>query len=212
MPVGDTTIKCNGRNGGSYLWKGHDFAITLPPDCADGTVTITLKAYLPCTTQGHCLASAVFEITASVKKFKKPVTLSFPHWLNIKSDADTKNIRFLIIQKFSCEVEKGSFEVGESFGSIELSEVGLICIYKQNSSAYFYFKKAQVYTDQTLMSAMTADFSAHVLVNLEEVSTNETTIENKYLDLLVLPAECHDEKWGIYCIGLDNPTYLQVHT
>ena len=51
------------------------------------------------------------------------------------------------------------------------------------------------------------------LVNLEEGYATEATgeaIENKYLDLLVLPAEGHNEKWGIYCIALDNPTYLQV--
>ena len=193
------------------MWKGHDFGITLPPDCADGAVNITLRAYLPSSTQKHCLASAVFEITSDVKQFKKPITLSFPHWVNIKSETDKGKLCFLVFRNYSYEVPKGSFEVGGSFGSTEVSEVRLICIYKKFAAARFVFtiaKDFQFHTDQILISFKT-DF---VTGNLDEGYTTKASGEatkNKYLDLLVLP-EGHDEKWGVYCIALDNPTYLQV--
>ena len=219
IPVGHSEINCDGKIGGSYLWKGHDFGIMLPPDCADGAVNITLEAYLPSSTQKHCLASAVFEISTNVKQFKKPITLTFPHWVNIKSDTDKEKLCFLVFQSYpyytiSYEIQKGSFQVGESLGSIEVSDVRLICICKKFAAAHFTFTKNeyfQFHTDQILRSYQT-DFVTRELVNFEEGYTTEAageTTENKYLDLLVLP-EGHDEKWGIYCIALDNPTHLQV--
>ena len=218
IPVGHSDIQCDGRRGGSYLWKGHNFEITLPPDCADGTVTISLKAYMPCSTQNHCLASAVFKIITSVTKFKKPMTLRFPHWVNIKSETDKEKLHFLVGRLdpsygVSCELQKGSFEVEESLGSTEVSKVVLlISICKKFAAASFAFSEAEYFhTDQILGSCQKV--TSQVLVNFEEGYTTEATceaIENKYLDLLILPAEGHYEKWGMYCIALDNPTYLQV--
>ena len=221
IPVGQSDIQCDGKNGGSYLWKGHDFEIMLPPDCADGTVNITLKAYLPCSTQNHCLASAVFQIITNVKEFKKPIKLSLPHWVNIsiKSETDKKKLQFLVFKSNPYGILQGStqesFEVGESFASIEVSQVLLISICKKIVAARFAFSIAedfQFHTDQILISTPT-NYGA--LIISEERCTTEATghdkaAKNKYLDLLVLPAEGHDEKWGIYCIALDNPTYLQV--
>ena len=222
IPVGHSEkIHCDGKIGGSYLWKGHDFGITLPPDCADGAVNITLEAYLPSSTQKHCFASAVFEITTDGKRFQKPITLSFPHWINIKSDADKEKLCFLVFHRshpypyrMSYEIPKVSYEIGESLGSIEVSDICLISICKKFAAARFAFTKSeyfQFHTDQIVRSYKT-DFMTQAIVNLEEGYTTESTgetTENKYLDLLVLP-EDHDEKWGIYCIALDNPTYLQV--
>ena len=214
IPVGQSKVECDGKRGGSYLWKGHDFGITLPPDCADGTVNITIGAYLPCSTQDHCLASAVFEITTDVKQFKKPITLSFPHWVNVKSDTDKKKLEFLVFQCNSYGIpygitQKGSFEVGKSLGFIEVSKVvQLISICKKFATGSFTFSEAGFHTDQILKSCEKV-----TSLVLEEGYTTEATgeaIENKYLDLLVLPAESHDEKWGMYSIALDNPTYLQV--
>ena len=149
IPVGHSELNCDGRIGGSYLWKGHDFGITLPPDCADGTVNIALKAYLPCSTQEHCLASAVFGITTNVKQFNKPITLSFPHWVNIKSEKDKKKLQFLVFLSNSYGIidgvpigitQEGSFEVGKSFGSTEVSKVVLlISICKKFVAARFTF-------------------------------------------------------------------------
>ena len=204
------------------MWKGHDFGITLPPYFADGTVNISIGAYLPGSTQSHCLASAVFEITTNVEQFKKAVTLSFPHWVNIKSETDKEKLQFLVFQRrsygTSYGLSKGCFEVGESLASIEVSEVVLlICICKKFAAASFAFSKAEnfhFHTDQILKSYKMVFKTPQALVNFEEGYPTETTgesTEDKYLDLLILPAEGHDEKWGMYCIALDNPTYLQVH-
>ena len=238
IPVGHTVIQCDGRKGGSYLWKGHDFEITLPPDCADGTVNITIRAYLPSSTQEHCLASAVFkiDITTDVEQFKKPIistyveqlekpitlSLRFPHWVNIKSDTDKEKLRFLLFQglfSFKCTrtLQKGSFKVGESLGSIsiEVSEVVLlISICKKFAAASFTFMETDFRTDQILAPFQTGFKTPQALANFEEGHKTEATgeaTENKYLDLLVLPAaDDHDVKWGMYSIALDNPTYLQV--
>ena len=220
IPVGQSDIQCDGKSGGSYLWKGHDFGITLPPDCADGTVTITLKAYLPCSTQNHCLASAVFQIITNVEEFKKPIKLSLSHWvnINIKSETDKEKLQFLVFKSNPYGILQGStqesFEVGESFASIEVSQVLLISVCKKIVAARFAFsiaKDFQFHTDQILISTPT---NYEALIISEERYTTEATgkaAENEYLDLLVLPAEGRDEKWGIYCIALNNPTYLQVY-
>ena len=214
IPVGNLDVQCDGKSGGLYLWDGHGFRIMLPPDCADGTVNVSLIAYLPSSTEKHCLASAVFEIITDVKQFKKPITLSFPHWVDIKSETDKEKLHFLVFQSssygISCGYQKGSFKVsnGESVGSIEVSEgVLLISICKKFAAASFAFSEAEhFHTDQILKSSQKV--TSQVLVNFD---TGEAT-KNKYLDLLVLPAEGLDAKWGMYCIALDNPTYLQVRT
>ena len=216
IPVGDSKVQCDGQRGGSYQWLGHDFGITLPPDCADGTVTITLKAYLPSSTQNHCLASAVFGITTNVKQFKKPISLSFPHWIDIKSETDKERLHFLVFKRrdsygISYDYLKGSFEVKKSLGSIEVLEVVLlISICKKTAAASFTFLDPVFHIDRILKPYRTGFETPEALVNFEADRATGEAIKNKYLDLLILPAESHDEKWGMYCIALDNPTYLQV--
>ena len=231
IPVGHTeNIQCNGKDGGSYLWKGHDFEMILPPGCADGTVNISLQAYLPSSPQKHCLASAMFEITTNVEEFKKPITLKLPHWANIKSEKDKEKLCFLICWQKNYlhravkihEVQKGSFEVGESLGCIDVSKVHQICICKKFAAAKFEFRKADYqFHDDLGLTSFETDDRVEIMMNWHtaEVDTAETwrtgfsslrdeeTIENKYLDMLFLPDH---HKWAIYCIALDNPTYLQV--
>ena len=97
IPVGKPEkLLCNGKDGGSYLWKRHGFEIILPPGCANGPINVTLEAYLPSGTKEHEIVSAVFGVNASIPEFKKPVTLRFPHCVNIKSEEDTKKLRFLL--------------------------------------------------------------------------------------------------------------------
>ena len=212
IPVGDSEkIEDDGKHGGSYLWKGHDFAITLPPGCADGTVTVTLQAYLPSSNQEHCLVSAVFDVTSNIKKFNKPINICFPHWVNVKSDTDKESLNFLICHEDSYEVKKGSFEVGNLCASIEASNFSLYAIFKYIESIYYTFIKGSVQSDTNhIMPSTQPQIVTEVLRRVEEgLATNATSnIENGYVDLLVLPE--HDKNWGIYCIALDNPTYLQV--
>ena len=209
IPVGHSEeIKCDGKCGGSYLWKGHDFAIILPPDCADEIVTFTLEAYLPSSTQEHSLVSAVFNITTNVKQFKQPIAIRFPH---SKSD---KKLRFLICHNDTYQLKNGYFNYEKSVGSVKLSEFCFICICEDFVMAGFAFIKTCF---QCITSHITASTSSQEintvtpLSNLEKGITECTTetSDKKYLDFLVLP-EDHNEKWRIYCIALDNPTYLQV--
>ena len=218
IPVGKPEeIQCDGKYGGFYHWKGHDFAITLPPDCANGIVTITLKAYLPISTQEHCFVSAVFAVCAGTKLFKKSVSIQFPHWVNIKSEADKEKLYFLIIHIRDCrssyDIQKGSFEIGEPSGSIEIeiSEICHIFIFKKFAKAYFTFVEAGLSIQSELIRIL-SHITINILLDVEERSTTTAmseAVEYSYLDMLLLP-ENHDRKWGIYCIAIDNPTYLQV--
>lgn len=206
------TIECNGRDGGSFLWKGHDFAITLPPDCADETVTISLKAYLPVNTQGSCIVSTVFAVTTNIKKFKKPIKIRFPHWITTKSKEDNEKLCFLIIHTKYLEFKTGYFEFGGSFGSIEVDHFCLFCACWGNISSTFI----------CLTSAL-HQFGSHQIAGSTQLPSGSITPsktnlnklsmpEKKYLDLLILP-DCHKERmeWnGIYCVILDCSSYLQV--
>ena len=214
-PVGKSVkIECDGKHGGSYLWKGHNFTITLPPDCADEVVTVTIKAYLPSIMQERCLVSAVFDVTADVRTFKNPVTIRFPHCVNIKSEKDIKALHFLIFHDDSYELKKGYFEVGSSFGSIELTKFCKICIFAHIIWPFLgslCLTLLHPTSDSTQSQGDTVTMS-----NPEEGSSSlinrERNITREYWELLILP-KSHTEinSWhGIYCITQGTDTYWQV--
>ena len=216
IPVGQQEkIECNGKSGGIFQWKGHDFSITLPPDCANGKVNIVLDAYLPSSTGAHCLVSAVFVVKPNVT-FKKPATISFPHWINVKSEKDKQNLKFLIFHNNNNlgEIKQGCFEIGESFGSTEISEFCLISISKDFATSSLSSMQAKfcLLDNSRDIGSFQIHIVTRMLLNTEQRLTTEATseiTEKNYVDILVLP-EHHDERWRIYCIAIDNPTYLQV--
>ena len=199
-------ITCDGKCGGSYQWKGHDFRIMLPPGCADETVTVILDALLPSSTQEDCLISAVFNVTTNVETFKKSVTVHIPHCANIKSEEDKDRLNFLVVHKNSHELKKGHFEVGKSYGSIELKKFSMLAIVDEllsvrdllSSFIQSGLAKPQAATDVKLKERHTS-------------GANHKKITRRYLDLLILP-KSNDEKWfGKYCIIQDISTYWQVN-
>ena len=205
-------IDCDGKYGGSYLWKGHDFALVLPPDCADDTVTITLEASLPCSTQEHCLLSAVFDVTTNVKTLKKPVTVHVPHCVNIKSEQDIDRLYFLILHKDSRELKKGYFEIGKSFGSVELTEFSKVTILD-----YLLLPFSTCLAPlSSFITTNSVESQAATNVNLKEKRTSDASVKKinkRYLDLLILPKSHHEmNNWhGTYCVIQDIPTYWQVN-
>ena len=204
-------IQCSGKYGGSFLWKGHDFMITLPPDCADEMITIDIKAYLPPSTQESSFVSTVFDVTTNIKRFKKLVTIRFPHWINIKSEEDKENLHILIIHANSSEFMKGHFEVGESFGSVEVEHFCIFCACLGNFT-----------TSLTRLTSAFSQFGYHQVAaitqqNVSSITPSNTGLsrqlsEKRYLDLLILPYHRKEEKeWnGMYFITLDCYTYLRV--
>ena len=200
-------IDCDGNYGGSYQWKGHDFSIMLPPGCADGTVTVTLEAYLPSSTQEHCLLSAVFDVTTNVETLKKPVTVHIPHCVNIKSEEDKERLCFLILHKESHELKKGHFEIGKSFGSVELTKFSKVTILD-----YFLLPFSSCLAP--LSSFITSDIAkSEAVVDRHTNKASVKKINKKYLDLLILP-KSHKEmnNWhGTYCVIQDISTYWQVN-
>ena len=219
IPVGQQEkIECNGKSGGIFQWKGHDFSITLPPDCANGKVNIFLDAYLPSSMGAHCLVSPVFVVNPNVK-FKKPITISFPHWINVKSEKDKESLNFLVFRNNNNnlgEIKQGSFEIGESFGSTKISEFCLISITKDFATSSLCSMKAQccLLDNSRDKGSFQIHIVTRILLNTEQRLTTEASseiTEKNYVDILVLPECHHDERWRIYCIAIDNPTYLQVN-
>ena len=134
-------IQCSGKYGGSFLWKGHGFMLIIPPDCADQVVNISIKVYLPVSTQGSSIVSPVFDVTTNIEKFKKPLTIRFPHWVNIISEEDKEKLSFLISDTNSSEAKfvKGCFEIGGSFGSIQVDHFCIFCACLGNLSPSFTY-------------------------------------------------------------------------
>ena len=137
-------------------------------------------------------------MTSNIKKFKKPVTICFPHWVNIVSEEDKEKMFFLISDINSSETNfmKGCFEIAGSFGSIKIDHFCLISICIGNFIINFI---------TSLISAIFQFFS-HI------TSPTQLPVMKSYLDLLILP-DCHNEMeaWnGIYCITLNSFTYVQV--
>ena len=204
IPVGKSKdIECDGKSGGSYLWKRHGFAIILPPKCADGTVNVTIQAYLPVSTQEHPVVSAVFDITTNIMEFKKPVTLRFPHCVNVKSKDDKEKLSFLLLYNDSYKFERGSFEIGETVGSTELTKFCKVCIFGYTMSPF-----SSCFASTTFLVVTGLKF---IIESLEKITEE---IDKSCLDLLILP-KSHTEirDWyGTYCIIWDIPTYLQVNS
>ena len=203
IPVGPSgKVECDGKCGGVYQWEGHDFTIILPPDCADGTVTFTIEAYLPSSTRKHCVVSAVFKINTNIKNFKKPVTIHFPHWVNVKSEKEIQKLNLLICHKDTCDVEKGYFEVGKQFGSVKISKFSPILVCISNSLTII-----KAYIDSLIAEPTQPQ---NITMTLEEGPTTEATTKvdnNDYLDMLILPL---NKEWRKYCIIKNNATYCQV--
>ena len=204
FPVGQSeNVQCDGKHGGSYLWKEHDFKIILPPGCADETITITLEAYLPSSTQKNCLVSAVFNVHTNIRTFKKPVTICFPHCAFIQSEEDKEKLFFLILHNESYEFKKGCIE--NSYGSIELIEFSKLSITYLTSS--FSICPTPLTSRFTSQGKEFIEISA----NLEE-EPNIENIAKRYLDLLILPKSYNEmHHWhGSYCIIPNISTFLQV--
>ena len=203
IPVGPSgEVECDGKCGGVYQWEGHDFTIILPPDCADGIVTFTIEAYLPSSTQEHSIVSAVFKINTEINNFKKPITIRFPHWVNIKSEKEIQRLHLLICHQDSCDIEKGYFEVGKKFGSVKVSKFSPILICIAHSLTII-----KAYIDSLIAEPTQPQ---NITMILEEGPTTETTSKvdnNDYLDILILPL---NKEWRKYCIIKNNATYHEV--
>ena len=178
----------------------------LPPDCANGTVNVTIQAYLPISTQEHPIVSAVFGITANIKQLEKPITLRLPHCVNVKSEDDKKMLSFLLLYTDSHTFEKGCFEIGESVGSIDLTNFCKVCIF-----GYTVSPLSECFGSATFLTVSSLKCT---IDTTEIIKGEQEKIDKSCLDLLILP-ESHTEKkdWhGTYCIIWDIPTYLQVNS
>lgn len=124
-------ITCDGTTGGTFQWKRHEFTLSLPPDCTNESVKLNMKAFLSNNLQvceGVYIVSAVFNISASIKKLEKPAVLSFPHCIDIKTKSDIEKMKFYVQHENSFEIISGNFQIASSLGSVELTEFSKIFI------------------------------------------------------------------------------------
>ena len=172
----------------------------LPPGCADGTVNVSIQACLPSSTQEHPFVSAVFEITADTPNFKKPVTLRFPHCVNVKSKEDKEKLNFLLVRDGSYKLTSEYCEVTESVMSIKLTNLCKVYI-------------GGCFASLSPISLSLVVPGSKLEINPRSPGNEQGNFNKSCLDILILP-KSHTEKgdWlGTYCIVWDIPTYLQVN-
>ena len=134
-------IVCDGKTGGNFHWKRHDFTISLPPNCVEGCIELTICPSLPENFQvysGTFIVSAVFDIHCN-KKLVKPATLCLYHFVNLKSEDDVVKMNFCIdhetsyeINETSYEIKHGNFRVGSCYGVVEMLEFSKVSILLQS--------------------------------------------------------------------------------
>lgn len=124
-------IICDGTTGGSFEWKCHEFTLSLPPNCINKPVDLSIKACLSNNFQiceGVYIVSAVFSIETNFEKLEKPAVLFFPHCIDIQTKNDIAKMRFCIQHENSFEVIDGNFKIASPLGSVELTEFSKIFI------------------------------------------------------------------------------------
>ena len=227
IPVGSSAkLKYSGTDGGTFHWKPHDLTLTLPSGCADETVIIEMTASVP--DKSDLFVSAVFDIGCNVKKFRKPVTVSFPHCVRIKSFGNKSRMHFFTHNLGMVTFLKGKFEVGSSLGSIEVTELSTLGIIFANrledlllkatqgteKNNFSVFVALQAMTNFSVCKPLMYKSTLHFGEPIEDYLKCHPIrpYPKRYYDVLLLPTCRHQEiKWiGYYCIVPFGKSYLTV--
>jgi len=225
IPVGHSAkLEFSGTDGGEFHWKPHDLTLTLPSNCADETVMIEITASVP--NKSDLFVSAVFNISCNVKKFKKPVTISFPHCVHIKSFGNKSRMHFFTHNLGKVTFLKGKFEVGSSHGTLEVTELGTFGIVFAKRLEDVHLKATQgtekndfaVFVALQMMTNFKPLFNPplHFGEPIEDYPKRRPIrpYPKRYYEVLLLPTCRHQEiKWtGYYCIIPFGQSYLTVST
>ena len=74
------------------------------------------------------IVSAVYQFNCNIRRFDKPFTLRLQHCIEVESLEDCQKIRFIIQRDDSNDVKHGHFEVGKSYGTVNLHRFSRVFI------------------------------------------------------------------------------------
>ena len=129
------------ENGGEFYSHEHGVTITVPSGAIPAGVVSEMKFAATLTTPVKLPTDAV-PVSAMIwlcmnVTLLKPILLQIPHYVNIASEAHSKNLQFVKTSCYSRNnkamstmevIEGGNFPVGESYGNIEISHFCYYCI------------------------------------------------------------------------------------
>ena len=74
------------------------------------------------------IVSAVYQFNCNIKRFDKAFTLRFEHCIKLQSPEDCQKMHFVIQHNGSNDMKHGHFEVGDSYGTVNLNRFSRIFI------------------------------------------------------------------------------------
>ena len=178
--------------------------------------------------KGVYIVSAVFNVTANVKKLDKPATLTFPHCVDIKTQNDIDKLRFYVQHENCFEVIDGNFEIASALGSVELLEFSnIFIVFFQYVKNLFYeiVTKTLGYSSGNEESISAMRDRAHSQEGSsfqpsdskpckEQAKTDHHPDPSNfnYIEILYLPEnrERYDDWNACYCITHSIPTFREV--
>ena len=124
IPIdGPYHIDCDGQSGGCFVWDDCGLEINFPPQCSQQHIQVTMSTLLPIKNEVHPtvhIVSAVYQFNCNIKRFDKAFTLRLQHCIELQSPEDCQKMRFIIQHGGNNGVKYGHFEVGNSYGTVNL--------------------------------------------------------------------------------------------
>ena len=101
--------------------------ISFPPECSHLHIQVTLSAFLPIRNDiypGAHIVSAVYQFNCNIMRFNEAFTLCLQHCIELKSPEDCQKMCFIVQHDdSSIDVNYGHFEVGKSYGTVNLNRL-----------------------------------------------------------------------------------------
>ena len=84
-----------------------------------------MSTFLPIKNEIHAsihIVSAVYQFKCNIERFDEAFTLRLQHCIELQSPEDCQNLRFIIQHGDSNDVKYGHYEVGNSYGTVNLNK------------------------------------------------------------------------------------------
>ena len=242
LPVGKPGILTCKDSGGDFHWKTHDLSISIPPNSFTDAIPakLNITAYLAVGNQsfyGCHIVSAVFKIESSIKKFSSPVKLQIPHCVILESSDDCEKMHFYVQHEDEYAIKRdGVFNVGEFYGTVELTEFSCVLIIWENAVNYCrmiitfviththeanaphqeqheqQLQQQQQSGDSSSSESESSSANDHQSYDSKSKGSGDQLLTKlAYGEILTLPLDKQSDRWtGAYCIVKNLETWLQV--
>jgi len=128
---GPFQISFNGQTGRYFAWRDYGLQLFFPPNCSHGRILVTMSSYIPFKNQigpKIHVVSSIYYVRTNVKHFDNAVTLHLQHCVKLKTEEDCQKLHFIIIRKNGQIRADGKFNIGHSYGTIEVTNFCYIYI------------------------------------------------------------------------------------